>query len=294
LIRKQGGDLDLVASAGDTPMPLWESRDAELVELAEMATGSGRPALRENGGGVSAVSAVPIPGDREALGAMLAVQADPTERLDPEHVDALTTLAGLASVSMRNAELRDTQLNFRIHVTDILVSALDSHLSYQTGHSSRVAKLANKLGRAMGFDDEHMQRLHFGALLHDIGMLKFDRKLQMNPKVCEKHTVLGFRMLQRIRLWQELAPIVHHHHEWYDGTGYPEAIAGDAIPLEARVIAVCDSFDAMTSNSSYKMAISVEEAISELRQCAGTQFDPALVEKFVGLLESGAVETASD
>jgi putative nucleotidyltransferase with HDIG domain len=286
LVRKEGGELDLAASAGDGPIPLWQAREADLVALAELAIEGNRPALREADEGAPAAAAVVIPGDRAALGAMLAVQVHPGERLDSEHVDALTTLAGLASVSMRNAELRDTQRNFYIHVTDILVSALDSHLGYQTGHGSRVAQLANRLGRAMGFDDDRLQRLHFGALLHDIGMLKFDRKLQMNRKVCEKHTVLGFRMLQRILLWQDIAPIVHHHHEWYDGSGYPEGLAGDAIPIEARVIALCDAFDAMTSESSYKMALPIEEALTELRQGARHQFDPQLVEKFVSLVES--------
>jgi putative nucleotidyltransferase with HDIG domain len=286
LVRKEGGELDLAASAGDGPIPLWQAREADLVALAELAIEGNRPALREADEGAPGAAAVVIPGDRAALGAMLAVQVHPGERLDSEHVDALTTLAGLASVSMRNAELRDTQRNFYIHVTDILVSALDSHLGYQTGHGSRVAQLANRLGRAMGFDDDRLQRLHFGALLHDIGMLKFDRKLQMNRKVCEKHTVLGFRMLQRILLWQDIAPIVHHHHEWYDGSGYPEGLAGDAIPIEARVIALCDAFDAMTSESSYKMALPIEEALTELRQGARHQFDPQLVEKFVSLVES--------
>jgi putative nucleotidyltransferase with HDIG domain len=288
VICKGGGDLSLAASAGDDPVALWNSKEPELMELAEMATGSGRPAVRAGGNGVCAVAAVPIAGEHAPVGAMLAVQADPTDRLDSEHVDALSTLAGLASVSMRNAELRDTQRNFRIHVTDILVSALDSHLGYQTGHGSRVAQLANTLGRALGFDDQRMQRLHFGALLHDIGMLKFDRKLQMNPNVCQKHTVFGFRMLQRILLWQDIAPIVHHHHEWFDGSGYPDGIAGNEIPLEARVIALCDAYDAMTSDSSYKMSMSIEEALSELRQGAGAQFDPMLVEKFLPLISSSS------
>jgi putative nucleotidyltransferase with HDIG domain len=282
--RKTGGELNLAASAGDDPVALWSSEESELMELAEMATSSGRPALRAGGSGVGAVAAVPIAGEYAPVGAMLAVQANPSNALDSEHVDALSTLAGLASVSMHNAELRDTQRNFYIHVTDILVSALDSHLGYQTGHGSRVAQLANKLGRALGFDDQRMQRLHFGALLHDIGMLKFDRKLQMNPNVCQKHTVFGFRMLQRILLWQDIAPIVQHHHEWFDGSGYPDGIAGEAIPLEARVIALCDAYDAMTSDSSYKMSISIEEALSELQQGAGTQFDPVLVEKFIPLM----------
>jgi len=292
VVRKEEGDLSLAASAGDDPMALFSAQESELMDLAEAATRTRKPASRPRGDGVCAAVAVPIAGENAPVGAMLAVQSDPDERLDSEQVGALATLAGLASVSMHNAELRDTQRNFYIHVTDILVSALDSHLGYQTGHGSRVAQLANQLGRALELDDERMQRLHFGSLLHDIGMLKFDRRLQMNPRVCEKHTVLGFRMLHRIRIWQDIAPIVQHHHEWFDGSGYPDGIAGEEIPLEARVIALCDAYDAMTSDSSYKVSVPLAEAVAELRRGAGTQFDPELVETFVALVSESSDDAA--
>jgi HD-GYP domain-containing protein (c-di-GMP phosphodiesterase class II) len=94
-------------------------------------------------------------------------------------------------------------------------------------------------------------------------------------------------MLGRIQLWEPVAPIVLNHHEWHDGTGYPEGLAGDAIPIESRVISVCDAFDSMTSDTSYKVAMPEEAAIEELRAGAGTQFDPRIVEAFVGLLERG-------
>ncbi len=96
-------------------------------------------------------------------------------------------------------------------------------------------------------------------------------------------------MLARIRLWEDVAPIVHHHHERYDGSGYPEALAGEDIPLESRIIAVCDAFDSMTSNTSYKVAMPVEAAVQELRNCAGTQFDPKIAEVLLDLIEQGVV-----
>jgi putative nucleotidyltransferase with HDIG domain len=194
--------------------------------------------------------------------------------------DALSTLAGIASVAIHNADLRDAQRNFFSHVTDLLVQALDAHLQFHVGHSDRVAALANRVGRALKLDDAQLQRLHFGALLHDIGMLKLDRTQQMNLRTCDKHTLLGARMLTRIRLWKDIGPIVQHHHEWWDGHGYPDGLSGDAIPLEARIIALCDAFETMTSNESYKEAVSVEEALAEIDACAGTQFDPSLARTF--------------
>jgi HD-GYP domain-containing protein (c-di-GMP phosphodiesterase class II) len=126
-------------------------------------------------------------------------------------------------------------------------------------------------------------------LLHDIGMLKIEKKLHANPKLREKHAELGYRMLGRIRLWETVAPIIHSHHEWYDGTGYAEGLAGDAIPIESRIIAVCDAFDSMISTTSYQSALSIEEAVVEIRRGAGSQFDPRIVETFLSLVEQGHI-----
>ena len=98
-------------------------------------------------------------------------------------------------------------------------------------------------------------------------------------------------MLGRIRLWQELAPIVHHHHEWFDGTGYPDGLAGEEIPLEARIVALCDAFDSMTSATSYKTAKPIAAVAHELERCAGTQFDPELVRRFLTLIDEGELGT---
>jgi putative nucleotidyltransferase with HDIG domain len=175
-------------------------------------------------------------------------------------------------------------------MTDLLVTALDAHLLHQNGHGKRVAQYANRVARELGLDDRCLQRLHFSALLHDIGMLKVERALLENAKACEKHPQIGARMLERIRLWEELAPIVLHHHEWFDGTGSPEQLKGTEIPLESRIISVCEAFDAMISSSGYKLAMEVPEAVQELVDCAGTQFDPEIVEIFKDLVERGVIE----
>jgi HD-GYP domain-containing protein (c-di-GMP phosphodiesterase class II) len=190
---------------------------------------------------------------------------------------------------MRNADLRDTQRNFFSHMTDILVSALDAHLEYHHGHGTRVAQYANRVGRSLKLDDHRLQNLHFASLLHDVGMLKIDKSAHQNEKARAKHAELGYRMLARIRLWEEVAPIVHSHHEWYDGTGYPEGLAGDDISLESRIISVCESFDSMISDTSYKVAMPVEAAVEEIRSCSGTQFDPVVGAAFLDLLEQGLI-----
>jgi len=280
----------LAAAAGKDATKLYEAIGTHLVPLAGLAIEGSRPAASEAGPveDFSAI-AVPLPGERMPIGAVVAVRKAPGHPFVSEEIDGLSTLAGLAAVALHNGDLRDSQRNFFSHVTDMLVTALDAHLGFHQGHSERVAQLANRMGRALGFDDDALQRLHFSALLHDIGMLKLDRNQQMNPRTCDKHSLLGSRMLARIRLWKDIAPIVHHHHEWFDGSGYPDGATGEGIPLEARIIALCDAWDTMTSEHSYKPTATREEAAAEIEACAGTQFDPELVRTFRALVDRGEI-----
>jgi putative nucleotidyltransferase with HDIG domain len=286
---------NLAEAGGKNASKVYEKIHRPLAELVDAVFKEDRPALRGapdgSDGSASGFSAavVPIPGESAPFGALAVVRPSAAPFL-PSEIDALSTLAALLAVSLHNADLRDSQRNFFSHVTDIIVHALDSHLGYHTGHGERVAQISNRIGRVMGLDDARMERLHFGALLHDIGMLKIDRSQQMNRKVCEKHSLLGHRMLSRIRLWQDLGPFVLHHHEWYDGNGYPEGLAGDAIPLEARIIGLAEAFDTMTNEASYRETISLEEAMREIAEGTGTQFDPQVVEAFRQLVDQGVIE----
>jgi len=294
-----GQPPQLLESAGRDAAKLHETLRERIAELVNLVMSEGRPGVQAStpvdaaeGRVDFAAAAAPLPGDIAPLGALVAVRSDPAEAFEAHELDALASLAGLAAVALHNAELKDAQRNFFTHVTDILVHALDAHLNYHAGHGQRVAEYANRIGRELGLDDHRLQRLHFGALLHDIGMLKLDRNQQMNPRTCARHTVLGFRMLDRIRVWKDIAPVVHHHHEWWDGSGYPEGLSGEAIPLEARIVAMADAFDTITSRTSYKTARSLEEAVQEIRSGSGTQFDPALVSAFDRLVAAGEIEAA--
>lgn len=289
-----GSAFQLLHATGDGADKLFEKRESELHAVANLALSEGRPVIHGGEGGRGAdgiaATAVPIPGDVSPLGALVVVRDAAPGPFEPAQVDSLGMLVGLASVAFRHANLQDAQRNFFTHVTDIIVMALDAHLGYHTGHPHRVAQLSNRIGRELGFDEHRLERLHFGALLHDIGMLKLDRTLQKNRLTCRSHTELGYRMLQRIRLWRDLAPIVHHHHEWYDGSGYPAGLAGEAIPIGSRIIGLCEAFDTMTSSKSYKAPLSWDDGLQEVERCTGTQFDPDVVRAFMTLVERGDID----
>lgn len=170
-----------------------------------------------------------------------------------------------------------------------LVGALEAKDPYTRGHSERVANYALALGCALNLDDATMQRLEYAALLHDLGKLavpgailtKPDALTQLEIAAIREHPTRGASMVARIPLLKDLADYVGGHHEWYGGGGYPNSISLAEIPQIARILAVADSYDAMTTTRAYRPALNHDDAITELESGAGSQFDPELVRVFV-------------
>ena len=281
----KGAATKLEAAVGDRA--LYESIEARLGGLLRQALDEERPVVWGAQKNAGAGAVLPV----EGIGAIVVVGA-PGQRIESADLRSLTTLAQQCSVAARRAQLVDSQRNFFVHVTDILVAALDAHMDLQSGHARRVAQLSNRLGRELGLDETKRQRLHFAALLHDVGMLRIDPQRMTDKRVARQHPTLGHRMLAPIQLWEEVAPLVLHHHEWFDGNGYPDQVAGDAIPLESRIIGLAEAFDSMTSASSYKAPVDRDEAIRRIEAGSGTQFDPNVVRVFLELARRGDIDVA--
>src|SRR5262249_12819237 len=231
-LKSEGDGLPALAqNPGGQAERRYTAHAGALEETVRCAIASGRPAMRVSQTGDMAAASIPLPANSIAQGA-IAVLRHGSRPFDAGELGALATLASMSAVALHNADLREAQRNFFSHVTDMLVTAVDTHLGFHRGHGQRVAPLANRLGPRPGLADEELSRLHFAALLHDIGMLKIDASQQMTRAACDKHCVFGHRMLSRFRLWRDLAPIIYHHHEWFDGCGYPDGVKGDAIPRE--------------------------------------------------------------
>jgi hypothetical protein len=285
--EKEGG-LSLLASAnGGQP---GDAVRAELEKLAELVVRDGKPAVSGASPSMPEAIVVPLAGLRGAMGALGVVYSRLAHRASESEVSALMTLSALSAIATRNTDLQESQQNFFVHVTEMLVAAFDAHCDIQAGHARRVARIANRIARVLGFSEEQLHRLHFAALLHDVGMLKIKPDLHGVPAAYEKHPALGAGMLSPIRLWTDLAPFVLHHHESFDGRGYPQRLAGEDIPLEARIIAVAEAFDSMTSYASDKPAVAAVEALSRVQNGAGTQFDPKVVQVFLDLVQRGEIQ----
>ena len=260
----------------------WFEADAEAL-LAFAAESDGAANARE--AGRLATLSIPFRASPQMRGALLL--EGPPEALGAEAIDALTTIAGMTGSALQRCDLEDAQRNFFAHVTELLVSALDGHVVGRKGHGSNVARLVHLLAHEIGLDAAAKERLHFAAMLHDIGMLKIDPARHLDAKSVRAHPVLGARMLTRIRLWEPIAPAVLYHHEFWNGLGYPEGRSGEAIPLEARILGIADAADAMSRGEGHRAAKSPDEIVKELQRCRGTQFDPTLVDAFVAIHARG-------
>jgi putative nucleotidyltransferase with HDIG domain len=166
------------------------------------------------------------------------------------------------------------------------------------GHTESVVRLSNQLGKALGLDDEQREHLCHGAYLHDLGKLAIPDGILLKPgkltveefERMKEHTSKGFEMARRIKgLAPEVLHIIRHHHERWDGAGYPDRLAGETIPLLARVFSICDVFDALLSKRVYKKPWSREEALAEIRSQRARQFDPEVTAAFLGMIQDQPV-----
>ena len=174
-----------------------------------------------------------------------------------------------------------------------IMDVLEQRDPFMADHARKVQRYAVLLAQEMGLPDRITKRIEIAAMLHDIGMLAMPDAILLCPheldqhktELMQKHTLYGVRIMEGMEFLEQEIPAVRYHHEHMDGSGYPEGLAGSAIPLTARILAIADVFDALTSRRAYRDAVSREEALIELRKSAGMQFDPAVVHAFVHLAD---------
>ncbi|HBC76411.1 MAG: hypothetical protein A2008_01350 [Candidatus Wallbacteria bacterium GWC2_49_35] len=203
-------------------------------------------------------------------------------------ITLLQTLASHASIAIENARLYgDMQKNYTSTIT-ALSAAIDAKDHYTHGHSKNVMEYSVAIAKELGLSKEDIETIRFAGLLHDIGKIGIPEVILQKKgsltsdefDMISSHPKLGLTIMNQVDFLKKIAPLTYHHHEKYDGTGYPDRLKGDAIPLGARIINLSDSFDVMTTARVYKTALSFEQALNEVDKCAGSQFDPKVVEAF--------------
>ena len=179
-------------------------------------------------------------------------------------------------------------------ILEMLTAMVEDKDIYTSGHSKRVAMYASRIAQAMGLSEKEQATIYEAGLLHDIGKILTPEAVLLKPRKCnrseydiiKKHSVDGEKMVLFISSFREYAPIIRHHHERFDGEGYPDGLQGEEIPLACRIMSVADAFDAMTTNRIYKSRKTIEDALIELQKCSKTQFDPQVVLASMEILPS--------
>ncbi|MDR7438247.1 MAG: GAF domain-containing protein [Armatimonadota bacterium] len=234
-----------------------------------------------------------------------ALRAGSARPFDQDDERLLGTLAEIAANALARVRTHQALEESYVQLALALANAVDARDAYTAEHSRRLAELAVATGRVLGCDEATLQVLRWGALLHDIGKIAIPDAILRKPgpltadewDVVRRHPDVGAQIVAPVRSLQPVIPIIRHHQERWDGSGYPDGLRGDAIPLAARILAAADAYVAMTDARPYRPARSHHEAVAELRRHAGSQFDPAVIEALCRVLAeemppaSGSVAT---
>jgi HD-GYP domain-containing protein (c-di-GMP phosphodiesterase class II) len=200
----------------------------------------------------------------------------------------LEEVLGLADKAMFNDKLR-AGTSAKSGIVKGLLAALTAKDFVAEGHVSRVTDVACKLGEVTGLSKKEMSDLALLSEVHDLGKVGIPDRILFKPgpltpperEEMKQHSAIGYRIAKASMDLSHVANLILHHHEWWNGTGYPSGLKGEEIPLECRILSIADAYDAIRSDRPYKKAQPHDWAVAELKKCAGTQFDPELVDKFV-------------
>ena len=209
-----------------------------------------------------------------------------------EDMDLLKILGSQIAFVIQNAELFNNLEKAYLDTLSALTNAIDAKDSYTRGHSDRVTELSVRLAKEAKVESNDLEKIRLGGMLHDIGKIGIPESILNKPgrlddhefAVIKSHPVLGVSILGSVEFLQNVVPIIKHHHERYDGKGYPDKLKGNDIPYLARIVSIADTYDAMTTNRPYRKALTIEESLREIERCKGTQFDPELTDLFVQMI----------
>ncbi len=304
LLDENKGELTIKAARGlsekaiqDTRLKLgegiagWVAKNDEPLLLFDISKDARFKDLKPREGICSGIS-VPLKVKDKVIG-VINVGATYPRKFTEDDLKLLSTLAGEAAISIYNAQLFDQLHKLFLETIKALVRAIEAKDLYIRGHSESVTRYALAIASKLGLSKKEIEILRTAALLHDIGKIGISEEILNKPsslteeeyKEVKNHPQLATQIIGSIPLLKEVIPIIFYHHEKYDGTGYLRGLKGEKIPLGARILAVADAFDAMISARAYRPALTVKDAIQELKRNSGSQFDPQIVSAFLEILK---------
>lgn len=237
--------------------------------------------------------AVPLKVKGRVVGVLNVNNRKTREPFTAEGMKILTLIADEAAMTIENRRLLRSIEKAYMDTIATLAKMLDERMPSTRGHSRRVAELSSELAKRMGLPEERHQLIKRAALIHDIGKIGIQDNVLLKPralnaverKIIQSHPRIGSEIVDRVEFFNIFVPIIAFHHEWFNGEGYPMGLSGAQIPLGARIVAVCDAWDAMISERAYRDPLTKPQAAAELTRASGSQFDPDVVKEFLKMLK---------
>jgi len=256
---------------------------------------SGMSIIAEN---ITSAMCAPLTHQEERLGVIYVDSHGMTDAFKNSDLELLVALAGPAATAIKNAQyVRMVEQSYQDTLL-VLANAIELRDHYTVGHTWRVTNFAVELAKELGWDEARQREVQMGGVLHDVGKIAVDNAILSKPDQLtmdefdkmKVHPERGADLLRDVKFLQPVIPYCLYHHERWDGTGYPFGLKGEEIPIQGRLIAVADTFDAMTSTRPYRKGMASATALAELVEGRGTQFDPAMVNAFVACYKKGKIE----
>lgn len=297
-----GGELELMRQFGGYRVPLNRTSN-----ILVRTFNTGKPVLVEDASrqGLNRKNAllkafaptsfviVPLISRGKVIGVMAADRVDDAAPLTQEDLDTLTGFGNHVAVALENSRLYESLEQASLDAIQALAKAVEAKDPYTHGHSERVAEYSEGLAAAIGLGERQLLNIRLACTIHDIGKIGIAERILHKPgrldveeqSAIKHHPVIGEAIIRPLKGLGDIARIIRNHHERFDGLGYPDRLRGDEIPLEARIIAIADSFDAMTTTRPYRTPLPEESVRRELQENRGRQFDPYLVDVFLRQLD---------
>ncbi len=242
---------------------------------------------------------VPLKAGPKVIGVLNANDKSSGQKFAQNDLKALTILAGLTGPALEDMIFARRTRRSYLETVQTLARSIDAKDPYTRGHSDRVAHYAVAVAKKLDLSNEFIATLENAALMHDVGKIGIREGILGKPgrlsdeeyDAIKMHPLIGERIIGVVSSLRSLVPIVLYHHERFDGKGYLDGLARDTIPFGARILAVCDAYDAMTSERPYRPAMPKERAMGEIQRCRGTQFDPDIVDVFLEILQKEKFDT---
>lgn len=236
----------------------------------------------------------PLMAKGKCIGTLCLIRTKDIHKFTMGQLSTLSLFAGKAALSIENTKLYIDLEDSYFDAVEALANAIEARDKYTAGHTERVWEISFKIANILNWGQDMIKELRMGAVLHDIGKIgapdailnKPGRLIPEELAVMKTHPELGAHIIRDIKFLQPALPYILHHHERYDGTGYPDRLKGEDIPIQGRLLAVVDTFDAITSDRPYRKGKSTDEAIVEIIKNSGTQFDPIIVQAFIKAIKN--------